>query len=109
MRHTAEEERLPPHHVGLAWVHAALVGGLLYALTQGSFDIHYGMPASLRTLLVGYSANLVLAPIVIAFACRQWTSGCGTVWSRMRYSLVALMALWNVWFACTFNLLLMPM
>jgi len=103
-RPVPEEKRLFSPDVRLAWLHAALLLGFLYVIPTAAGNIIFGMPASLHALLLGFNANLVLGLVVIGLNCRQWVGLHGTIGSRSRYSLFALAAAFNLWFAWSFNL-----
>ena len=104
VRRAPEAERLPSRHIQIGWLHALLLGGFLLVLPGTTADISYGIPVQLHALLLIFNANLLLCPLVVGFSVRQWSRGYGTVWSRARYSLVALAALGNLWFGWFFNL-----
>ena len=84
--------------------HALLVGGLLTFLPEASGDVLHGIPIWLHALLLTYNANLVLGPFVVVFSVLQWVRGHGTRWNRAGYSLVALAAVFNLWFGWFFNM-----
>ena len=103
-RPVPETLRLPSPHVRLAWLHALLLGSVLQLLPLAVGDIRFGMSVWLHALLLTLNATLVLGLVVVAFSVRQWVGAHGTVWNRSRYSLVALTAVFGMWFAWSFNL-----
>ncbi len=103
-RPVPERLRLPSPHVRLAWLHALLLGSVLQLLPGAVGDIRFGMSVWLHVLLLTLNATLVLGLVVVAFSVRQWVGAHGTVWNRSRYSLVALAAVFGMWFAWHFNL-----
>ena len=103
-RPAPEKSRLPSPHVRLAWLHALLLGSFLLLLPAAMGQIGLGVSTSLHVLLLAFNANLVLGLVVVAFSVRQWAGGHGTLWNRARFTIVALAAVFNIWFAWSFNL-----
>jgi hypothetical protein len=99
--------RLPRHHIFAGWLFALLLLGLYFQLVQtltGNVDeFGYGVPTATHINLLLMNLNLLIGAVVVAFSVQQWTSGCGGLLARVRYSVLAVAVIASTWIAYYFN------
>ena len=113
LQRAVPQARLPLHHVLLAWLHAVLLLGLygyLAWVLGGNVEAFvFGVPPMAHLALLLHAGNALLGVLVVFAAISQWRGGRGAATARLRYSLFALAALANLWFAWYFNILVYPL
>ncbi len=111
-RHAPADVRLPRGDVAVAWSHTLLLVGLYgYLIITLSGDVEefgYGMPTSAHLVMLSMSFNVLLGLTVVGLSAAQWLKAQGGTFARLRYSVVALAALLNVWICWYFNILAYP-
>ena len=104
--------RLPPAHVLAATVHSLLLIALYaYLASVLSGDVEefvFGVPDRVAVNVWLLILNSMLGVAVIIFAVRQWLGGLAGTAVRLRFSLVAVAALINLWVVWYFNILAFP-
>lgn len=111
---------VPSRFVGLdsapvltAWAHSLLIVLLYFVLvTVLSGDVQefvLGVPPDMHRVLWVMNLNLILGLLVIWFGIKNWIQGAGTTEMRIRYTLIVLMAIINLWICWYFNILTYPL
>ncbi len=104
--------RLPLPQVAAAWLHSLLLIALYaYLASVLSGDVEefvLGVPDRVVVNVWLLILNSALGIAVIGFAASQWLSGAATNRVRIRYSLVAVAALINLWIVYVYNILSFP-
>ena len=108
-RFTPKERRplpLPGRAVVVGLSLAFLVGVGAIAATAVNFeDLLYNRLGKLKLALALPVIGAVLTIVAVVAAVRQWQTGTGTRWERLRYSAVVVIALLFVWSLNSWNLL----
>jgi len=106
------DARLPFPQVAAAWLHSLLLIALYaYLASVLSGDVEefvFGVPDRVVANVWLLILNTMLGMAVLAFALMQWLQKAATPPVRIRYSLVAVAALINLWVATNFNILSFP-
>ncbi len=107
-----QEVRLPRSDVAVAWVFSLLVivlyAYLIITLNSDVQEFSYGVPTTAHILMLLMCLNVVLGLVVVFFSARHWMTGAGELFSRIRFSIVGLAALTNLWVGWYFNILSYP-
>ena len=108
-RFTPKERRplpLPGRAVVVGLSLAFLIGVGAIAATAVNFeDLLYNRLGKLKLALALPVIGAVLTIVAVVAAVRQWQTGTGTRWERLRYSAVVVIALLFVWSLNSWNLL----
>ena len=103
---------LPANVAVSGWLHAVLIVCLyivlVMALTGDVNEFVLGVPARFHWMLYAMITNCALGLFVIYSCVILWKDAVSSAAVRLRYSLVALMSVINLWFAQHFNILGYP-
>ena len=104
-RPAPESRRLPSPHVRVAWANAALIATSLALLPGALSGLTLGLSLAGRGVLALIQLSAGLSVMTIAFSVQQWIRGAATAGVRVRYALMALASLAQLWLATSFHLL----
>lgn len=100
---------LPRYNIIVGWVFALLIVFLFsylgITLNSDAREFSYGVPAAAHVSLVLMALNAIFGLAVVVLAVRQWLQASGERAARVFYSLLAIVAVCNLWIAYYFNIL----